>query len=71
MLNKKKTSLKQGAQIINSLKEKIATDRWIRYGPDKWALKHFGFKKSDRIPTKQFALKSKYITIYYLRIEKI
>jgi len=31
---------------------------FARYGPDNWALKHFGLKKSDRIPTKQFALKS-------------
>ena len=29
---------------------------FARYGPDKWALKHFGLKKSDRIPTKQFTL---------------
>ena len=37
----------------------IDMEFWFaRYGPDKWVLKHFGLEKSDRIPTKQFALKS-------------
>ena len=61
-----------GTDPLKCEKCHVNMEFWFaRYGPDKRALKHFGLKKSDRIPTKQFALKSKYITIYYLRIEKI
>ena len=37
----------------------IEMEFWFaRYGPDKRVLNHFGLEKSDRIPNKQFALKS-------------
>ena len=37
----------------------IEMEFWFaRYGPDKRVLNHFGLEKSDRIPIKQFALKS-------------
>ena len=37
----------------------IEMEFWFaRYGPDKRVLNHFGLEISDRIPIKQFALKS-------------
>ena len=37
----------------------VEMEFWFaRYGPDKRVLKHLGIKKTDRIPIKQFKLKS-------------